>query len=229
MAIKFLTGMVNLVWSSSESPSQGEQLSRELKKMQAFLPTPEITNFNPSNVTLNFDIKRLDATNLSALYDTMASSFWFSHDVQDLYIKAKSAFTLAPPDFDGTTEEGVGHCLKMAELINEIAPDVMDRNLARVWGKLEDQYKFPHFETAAEMREYLSKGNKQKVVTLLDLSRSEIEIVPPEILQFPRLSQVVLYDTKLGQFPHVLKAHQSLDPQKILCEDLTFNKGTAAR
>jgi hypothetical protein len=226
MGIQFLTGFINSFWSSSSNSGQSQKLAQELQKMQDFLPAHEIKNFNLSNLTVSFDISRCDAINLSSLYDTMASSFWFSHEVQDLYIKAKGPFSLAPPDFDGTEEEAIDHCLKMAQLINKIAPKAMDHNLIRVWERLETQYKFPLFATASEMRDYLKTGNKHTEVTLLDLSRSEIEIVPPEVLQFPNLSQVILTDTKLGSFPLVLNAHQSLDPQKILCEDLTFSKGT---
>ncbi|WP_420421832.1 leucine-rich repeat domain-containing protein [Simkania sp.] len=208
-------------------PSLGHKLGRSLKKMETFLPTSEVKNFNPGNITLKFDVKHLDATNLSSLYDTMASSFWFSRDVQELYVEHKGSFTLVSPDFKGTKNEALCRCLKMAELINKIAPDAMDRNLKMVWKKLEAQYQFPHFTTTDEMRQYLENEKHTLDVTLLDLSRSDIEILPPEILKFPNLSQVILYDTNLGQFPHILSAHSKLDLNKIHCEDLTFTKGTS--
>jgi Leucine-rich repeat (LRR) protein len=207
-------------------PSQGSILAQVLQKMQGFLPAPDVKNFDRKNTTLNFDAQHLDASNLSSLYDSMASSFWFSRDVQDLYVQAKGPFSLAAPDFQGTKGEALCRCIKMAKLINKIAPEVMDRNLKEIWGKLEAQYQFPHFETPQEMREYLKTGDKHKEVTLLDLSRSDIEIIPPEVLQFPNLSQVILYDTKLGQFPYVLSAHSNLNLNNVQIEDLTFSKGT---
>ncbi|MCP5489814.1 MAG: leucine-rich repeat domain-containing protein [Chlamydiales bacterium] len=207
-------------------PSQGSILAQELQKMQGFLPAPDVKNFDRKNTTLNFDVQHLDASNLSSLYDSMASSFWFSRDVQDLYIQAKGPFSLAAPDFQGTKGEALCRCIKMAKLVNKIAPEVMGRNLKEIWEKLEEQYQFPHFETPQEMREYLKTGDKHKEVTLLDLSRSDIEIIPPEVLQFPNLSQVILYDTKLGQFPHVLSAHSNLNLNNVQIEDLTFSKGT---
>lgn len=228
MAIKFLTGILESVCSPFSYENQGKALAEQLKKLQNFLPAPEIVNFDPNNITLNFNAQRLDATNLSSLYDTMASSFWFLRDVQELYIKAKGSFSFAPPNFSGTEREALSHCIQLAQLIDDIAPEVMDRNLKRVWGKLEHQYHFPHFETAEEMRHYLKNSTELTRVTLLDLSRSEIEIVPPEVLLFPNLSKVILLDTQIGQFPHVLKAHPKLNLENVLCEDLTFTNGTRA-
>lgn len=212
--------------SNTSRCNQGARLAKELKKLESFLPAPEIVGFKKNNVSLNFDIQKLDASNLSSLYDTMASSFWFSRDVQELYSKAKGSFSWVPPSFSGTEESALCKCVKMAQLINTIAPEVMDKNLEKVWIKLENQYEFPHFETAKEMREYLNNNNKVLEVTRLDLSRSDIEIVPPEVLLFPNLSQVILFDTKIAQFPQVLKAHPTLNLEKVYCEDLTFTIGT---
>ena len=156
----------------------------------------------------------------------MAFSFWFQRDVQDLYIKAKGAFSMTAPIFNGTLEEAFAHCITMAQLISTIAPKIMDENLVRIWKKLEDQYRFPHLETAEEMRDHLKDDNLLKRVTILDLSSSDIEIIPPEVLLFPNLTQVSALNTRIQQFPTVLTAHSTLLLDNVQFEDLTFTMKT---
>ncbi|MCB1082845.1 MAG: leucine-rich repeat domain-containing protein [Simkania sp.] len=207
--------------------NQRARLAEELQKMQAFLPAPEVRLFDPNNVSQKFDFQNSRATSLSFLYDAMAFSFWFEREVQDLYIHAKGSFSVSVPVFSGTMEEALGHCISMALLINKIAPKIMDRNLIRVWAKLEDQYKFPHLETAEEMRNHLKCDDTLlKRVTILDLSSSDIEIIPPEVLLFPNLTQVSALNTPMTQFPQVLTAHPTLNLDNVQFEDLTFTMKT---
>jgi Leucine-rich repeat (LRR) protein len=207
--------------------NQRARLAEELQKMQNFLPAPEVRLFDPNNVSQKFDFQNSRATSLSFLYDTMAFSFWFEREVQDLYIQAKGSFSMSVPVFSGTMEEAFGHCISMALLINKIAPKIMDRNLKRVWEKLEEQYKFPRLETAEEMRNHLkSDDTLLKRVTILDLSSSDIEIIPPEVLLFPNLTQVSVLNTRMTQFPQVLTAHPTLNLDNVQFEDLTFTMKT---
>ena len=212
---------------NGSSPNHAVKLADELQKMQAFLPAPEVRMFNPNNVSKQFDFQNSSATSLSFLYDTMAFSFWFEREVQDLYIEAKGSFSGSAPTFCATLEEAFDHCINMVRLINKIAPEIMDRNLKRVWEKLEAQYEFPHLETAEEMRDHFKKNDiLLNRVTILDLSSSDIEIIPPEVLLFPNLTQVSVLDTHVQQFPQVLTAHPTLLLDNVQCEDLTFTMKT---
>lgn len=67
------------------------ELSNTLKSVEQFLPAKEIREFDPNRVTPRFDIKHIGDTNLSHLYDTLASTFWCSQRVEGHYASTKGA------------------------------------------------------------------------------------------------------------------------------------------
>lgn len=210
------------------------QLQSDLIKVQEFLPAREISSFNPDHVTLTFDAKNLHATNLSNLFDILASSFWCEKEVQELYVKHKAPFDgILIPRFKAgmTTDDGARAVSEMATLMTQLAPQVMDRNLERVWEKVVRYHEgIPALDSAEKIREWM-RVNPSAIqgIKTLNLTQSEIEILPPEILQFSNLESIYLIGSKLGQFPHVLKVHPNsarLFENEHLCEDLTFHSGT---
>lgn len=210
------------------------QLQLDLKQVQEFLPAKEISSFNPDQVTLRFDVKNLHATNLSHLFDTLASSFWCEKEVQELYVKHKAPFDgMVIPSFkEGMTiDDGARAVSEMATLITRLSPQVMNRNLERMWEKVVRYHDgVSPLDSAEKIREWMkSHPTVIQGIKMLNLTQSEIEILPPDILQFSKLESIFLLGSKLGQFPHVLEAHPKSDrllKNEHLCEDLTFSSGT---
>ncbi|MGD2169407.1 MAG: leucine-rich repeat domain-containing protein [Chlamydiota bacterium] len=224
----------------SDSDDNLIKLARALEKVAEFLPSQTIAHFDFKNVVVSFDIAHIGASNLDRLFDEMASSFWYERDVQQLFVETKGSFTnlsnaepglpTMPKNLSGSIEEAAGACHRMAQLIIQKAPEVMDRNIIWVWEKLVAQFPdvFPKLETPQDMRQWLNdEKNRDKMhgVRHLDLTRSEIEILPPEIHKIPNLEKVYLYDSKITGFPEVLLTHPKLSSDEIHMEKLKFLEG----
>lgn len=221
-------GMASIIWQlgsgfaefmglGSSSTIKEEPLTKlegELRKVAEFLPADAIRNFNKENVSVGLDLTRMDATDLNSLFDLMASSFWFDKDVQALFVQHKGSFNITPsPMQPGTSvDEAAEKCCQMASLILKKAPSVMDDNLKIMWDKLRAQFPtiFPAKESPQEMRAWINMDANQAAmqsVQKLELGRSKMQIIPPEVNRISQLRQVYLYESDLGSYPYVFEAH----------------------
>lgn len=207
-----------------------EKLTNTLKSVEQFLPAKEIRDFNPNKVTPRFDIKHLGETNLSHLYDTMASTFWCSQRVQGHYASTKDALYngIQRPQLKGTLDDAINATNSLGRLIICQSPAIMDRNLVLMWNKIEE---LPELHSAESIREWMNDNPEElKKVKEVNLTGSDIEVIPPEILAFENLEKVVLYGSKLGAFPHVLEAHPSFNMENLYVDgDFTFFDGLSIR
>ncbi len=201
-----------------------QELGQELKKMVQYIPARYIAKFNRNKITAkdvvaNLDPTRIHAYNLGSLYRVMAAPFCFDVDVRNNYDHSIR-------DLD--IESSLSKCLNMAKRINAIANDVLDRNLPRVWERVvQRNSEIPQLQSAKQIREWLDDStNQSKIekVTWLDLTRSDIELIPPEVNLFSNLRKVYTQDSELWSFPTVFHAHSILSNslKNVECADLKF-------
>jgi hypothetical protein len=212
-------------------------LKGELKEVGKFIPTKRITEFNPKNACTKFtliDPVTINPNNLNHIYDDMAGSFWFDRDVQRLFIKSKGPYRKCFDSLGKTLEAAVSDCLKMAEHINSISKVTLERNLLLVWERLRGKYStevFPDLKNVDEIKEWFNKEDSQRAmesIVGLDLTRSDIEIIPEEVLRIPNLRTVYIVDSKIGTVPHILYNLPEGDSRRIIvppCETSTFYDG----
>lgn len=241
-------GMASIIWQlgsgfaefmglGSRSTIEEEPLTKlegELRKVAEFLPADAIRKFNKENVSVGLDLTRMDATDLNSLFDLMASSFWFDKDVQALFVQHKGSFNITPsPMQPGTSvDEAAEKCYQMASLILKKAPSVMDNNLKIMWDKLRAQFPaiFPPKESTQEMRAWINTDASQvamQSVQKLELGRSKMQIVPPEVNRISQLSQVYLFEADLGSYPHVFEAHPRAKKirKNLAIDTFSFSRG----
>lgn len=217
---------------SVHSSSSMFNLVNNLQKMEEFLPAPAVTNFNPSQVVLQITLSTPSGSSLNFLFDTVASAFWCEREVQALFVDIKGNFIRDPLPYSnplpGPLDRAIESCNRMIQLILEKAPEVINRNLVRVWEKLTFQYPevFPSdIKEAKEIEAWFQDSENQKLmenVKDLDFTRSDIEILPPILMKIPNIRRIYLYDSPMGAFPELFSKQQSIE---ILMESQRFYEG----
>ncbi|GAB4188153.1 MAG: hypothetical protein Tsb0015_07810 [Simkaniaceae bacterium] len=201
--------------SSTAGPlSTLDRLQSSLTEISQFLPSPEIKEFDP---------KTVNAAELDLIFNTLGFSFCFDSEVKDLIVKYKGYFTLFPPPLQcASVEEGAAACDELSKLILQKAPAILDKNLLILWKSITKAYPgVPSFENPVHIREWLkNEENLDLLETIkeINLIKSDMEILPPEILLFPNLNAIYLYDAALSDDPIIAYAHPNFKNNKLTIE-----------
>lgn len=204
MAIAILESLRGLLFFSGnqEEESSLQKLKNELTRIESFLPSEAIKNFNPATA---------DLEDLDQVYDQLACTFLFDKDVADHVLKTKGPFKIMMPAFQGFVDEAAEACAELAQLLRRKAPEILGRNLVLLWQKVQqDHPELPQSSDPLAIRTWLR--NPVNTPTLakirtLDLRIPKLQVIPPAVLAFTGLVSVCLYESGLYYTPHVFDAH----------------------
>lgn len=220
---------------STETKENGSAKSSSNDQLSATQERKTEVSLLDVNVKKLSDYLRLELgdepklSELDLLFNQVAFTFAFNPKVKEVILKEKGAFEFYPAPLKGTTtKERALSCNTVMAVIIPQLKSIYDFNLIIFWRKLVDSQqwdsKLKDF-TPDQIREWMKNSehkNALGAVTTLNLGNIPLEVLPPEVNLLPNLEKLYLTQTKLVEFPHVLRKHPKFDAMQVLVNDKHF-------
>lgn len=170
------------------------------KKVSQFIPLREVEDFGYTKASL------------ACVFDKIGFSFAFLPEVRDILVKYLGEFEgfspMIPMEF--SAEMVVEACVDLLQVVDANLETVHDKSLKELWKQICAERKlkddFLNF-SATQIRDYLENPESADLrhsVSLIDLRCSTIQILPPEILLFKNLQELILDGSEIHETPHIL-------------------------